>query len=78
MKHLADTSKNKELRDARLDALKEAFDEYIDKEIERQENVVDLLEKILEGHNTPTSSSKTVIDDISILAEREFSKFLTG
>lgn len=75
---MADTAKRKELRDAKLDELLDAFNTYIDKEIDRQEAVADLLERILEGHNTPTALSKTVIDDISVLAEREFNNFLTG
>jgi len=75
---MPDTSSLKEARDAQLDALKEAFEKYIDDEIARQENMVTLLEGILEGHNTPTSVNKTVIDEITVLSELELSKYLAG
>jgi len=75
---MADTAKLKEVRDAQLDALLEAFTDYIDKQIKRKENDVELLENILKGHNTPTAVSASVIDTVTVLAERDLSKFLAG
>lgn len=75
---MGDTKSAKEARDALIDELKAAFTEYIDAEISRVEGSIDLLEAILKAHNTPTSASKTVIDEITVLAETDFSKFLSG
>jgi hypothetical protein len=75
---VTDTKSLKTVRDARIDELKAAFTSYVDKEIARQEKVVELLEQILEAHGTSTAATKTVIDEISVLAETKLSKFLTG
>lgn len=75
---MADAKKLKERRDDSLDNLLEVFDDYMDKELKRKEAVADLIEKILEAHNTPTSVSNTVIDTISVLAERDLDNFLSG
>ena len=71
------TEKRKQDRDARLDALKEATDEWADKEIKRYEDEAEFLKSILKGrtgagrlaNQNVADSSKLVVDGISQFLE---------
>jgi hypothetical protein len=68
---------NKETRDKTIDDLKALFDKYIDKEIERVDKEIDILDKILKGHGGEAILG-LVNEKISELSTLEIQKFLEG
>uniref|UniRef100_A0A7C3SN47 Uncharacterized protein n=1 Tax=Dictyoglomus turgidum TaxID=513050 RepID=A0A7C3SN47_9BACT len=68
---------NKETRDKNLTDLKALFDKYIDREIERVNKEIDILDKILKGHGGEAILG-LVNEKISELSVLEIQKFLEG
>jgi len=73
---MADTKTTE--RDARLDALKEAVEEWADKEITRLEDEATFLKSILKGRTGAGRLTEQNVADASKLVVDEISQFLTG
>lgn len=65
-------------RDARLDALKKATDEWADKEIKRLEDEATFLKSILKGRTGAGRLTNQNVSDSSKLVVDEISQFLEG
>ena len=65
-------------RDARLDALKEAVEEWADKEITRLEDEAEFLKSILKGRTGAGRLTNQNVSDASTLVVDEIDQFLTG
>jgi len=72
---MADT---KAERDARLDKLKKATDEWADKEIKRLEDEAKFLKSILQGRTGAGRLTNQNVSDASKLVVDKISQFLTG
>ena len=65
-------------RDARLDALKKATDEWADKETKRFEDEVKFLKSVLKGRTGAGRLANQNVADSSKLVVDEISQFLEG
>ena len=65
-------------RDARLDALKKATDEWADKEIKRLEDEATFLKSVLKGRTGAGRLANQNVADSSKLVVDEISQFLEG
>lgn len=72
---MADT---KAERDARLDELKKATNEWADKEIKRLEDEAKFLKSILQGRTGAGRLTNQNVSDASKLVVDKISQFLTG
>jgi hypothetical protein len=66
---------SKETRDANLDALKRAVDEWAKKESERLENEVRFLRSVLQGRGASEAGTKN-LEAISKLVQAEVDDFI--
>jgi len=66
----------KKARDANLDALQKAVDEWSDKERKRLENEVQFMRKVLKGRGASDAGTKN-LDTASKLVQGEISVFLS-
>lgn len=65
-------------RDTQLDQLKLAFDEWVDRRIERYEKEADFLRRILEERGATDRVQNDVINELTVIAETDLNRFLTG
>jgi len=63
-------------REERLNALKDAVDEWADREVERYEKQVEFLTSVLEGRTGSGQAAQHVVERASALAEEEIQAFL--
>jgi hypothetical protein len=75
---MADSATLRADRDARLDALKKATDEWADKEIKRLEDEAKFLKSILKGRTGAGRLANQNVADASKLTVDEIAQFLTG
>jgi hypothetical protein len=64
-------------REERLNGLKDAVNEWADRETERYEKQVEFLESVLEGRTGSGQASQHVVDRASVLTEEEINAFLS-
>lgn len=69
---------DKQKRDARLDNLEKAVDEWADKRIARLKKEAVLLKKIMKGRTGAERLNAASVDAASALQVDELSQFLTG
>ena len=69
---------SKEERDARLDSLKQAVNEWADSETKRLTAESSLLKKILKGREGSERLNNASVESASDLLVDELSQFLTG
>jgi len=68
----------KEERNARLDALKEAFKEHKDKKLDRLTKQRDFLKNILEKRGVSQRVQDDVINKLTAVSTTDLDRFLTG
>ena len=64
-------------REDRLNALKDAVNEWADNETERYENERDFLQSVLEGRTSTGQLSAHISERASALTQEEINAFLT-
>lgn len=64
-------------REDRLNALKDAVNEWADAETERLENERDFLQSVLEGRTSSGQLSAHISERASVLTEEEINAYLT-
>lgn len=64
-------------REDRLNALKDAVNEWADAETERLENERDFLQSVLEGRTSSGQLSTHIQERASVLTQEEINSFLT-
>jgi len=68
----------KEERDARLDALKEAFETSVETRLQRLRKQRNFLKNLLEGRGTTDRVQNDVLNKLGAVADTDLDKFLTG
>lgn len=63
-------------RAERLNSLRDAVDEWADREVTRYETQVEFLESVLEGRTGSGQASQHIVDRASALAGEEIQAFL--
>lgn len=64
-------------REDRLNALKDAINEWADAEIERIESEQEFLQSVLEGRTSTGQLAAHITERASVLTEEEINAFLT-
>ena len=65
-------------RDAGLDNLKTTFDEWVDRRIKREEAQVKFLKNVLEERGATDRIQNDVLNKLTVVAETDLNKLLTG
>ena len=65
-------------RDAQLDQLKATFDEWVNRRIKREEDQVAFLKNVLEERGATDRIQNDVLNKLTVVAETDLNKLLTG
>lgn len=69
---------DKATRDTQLDQLKTTFDEWVDRRIKREEAQVKFLKNVLESRGATERIQNDVLNKLTVVAETDLNRLLTG
>ena len=65
-------------RDAQLDELKKTFDEWVDRRIKREKAQAAFLKNVLDDRGATDRIQNDVLNKLTVVAETDLNKLLTG